>query len=46
MDEVEEIEDAVKVAVLNVEAAVGGAAGGAGVVRDDRVRRWDVLWYH
>ena len=43
VDEVEKVEDAVKVAVLDVEAAVGGAAGGAGVVGDDRVRRWNVL---
>ena len=43
MDEVEEVEDAVKIAVLDVEAAVGATAGGARVVGYDRVRRWDVL---
>ena len=43
MDEVEEVKDAVKVAVLNEKSVIGVTAGGASVVRDDSVRCRDVL---
>ena len=43
VDEVEGVEDAVEVAVLDEEAVVGGSAGGAGVVGNDRMGGRDIL---
>ena len=43
VDEIEEVEDAVKVAVLDEEAVVGGSAGAAVVVGNDSMGGRDIL---
>ena len=43
VDEIEEVEHAVEVAVLDEEAVVGGSAGAAGVVGNDRMGGRDIL---
>ena len=43
VDKVDDGKDAVEVAVLDVEAEVGGAASGSNVVGDHGVPRWVLL---